>query len=331
MSQLQDYISKVKEETKGFSDIEKMRYVYINLGKKLNFDVNYSFGNSEKKKKVYYENSGNEGIEEALETNTAICKSISEIYAKVMQSLNVNMNVKTNDMDCRKLKHVYNYYIDENGNQYDFDLQQDMMNIKARMRTTHFGVETFSHDNKKLEPIVDRYTLEQIDKKIGYIDYGTKYYTDNYIELIKMPLPLFDTINQKMEFILEHSDGYIDDKIGYADRKWRMDFLLGKDVPGGEITEAKAKEKIVLLDKKDSNKVEIFNCYKGKKADNNFILGVAVYGKDTDIYLFNEDESKFEKYTLDKFASKIVDENITPIEKIKGLGKKIKENKEYEK
>ena len=146
-----------------------------------------------------------------------------------------------------------------------------------------------------------------------------------------MPLPLFDTINQKMEFILENSDDYIDDKIGYADRKWRMDFLLGKDVPGGEITEAKAKEKIVLLDKKDSNKVEIFNCYKGKKADNEFILGVAVYGDDTDIYLFNEDESKFEKYTLDKFASKIVDENITPIEKIKGLGKKIKEYKEYEK
>ena len=50
MSSLEKYIEEVKEKTKNFSDIEKLRYVYLDLGKRFSFNLDFSFGNTEKKK-----------------------------------------------------------------------------------------------------------------------------------------------------------------------------------------------------------------------------------------------------------------------------------------
>ena len=53
MSSLEKYVEKVKKETEGFSDIEKLRYIYWDLGSKFAFDLDFSFGNTETKKKIY--------------------------------------------------------------------------------------------------------------------------------------------------------------------------------------------------------------------------------------------------------------------------------------
>ena len=39
LSNLEAYIEKVKKETQGLNDIEKLRYVYIDLGKRFAFDL----------------------------------------------------------------------------------------------------------------------------------------------------------------------------------------------------------------------------------------------------------------------------------------------------
>lgn len=336
MSLLQKYIDDVKVKTKNYSEIEKMRYVYIDLGKRINFDLDYSFGNSEKKRKLYNKMTTDSEMDKMLENNIGICKSISYIYAKIMQSLGIDMKVSENEeqyeYNHKNLKHIYDYYIDKNGHRYQFDIQQDMMNIKARMRTTHFGMETPNGECKELKQLVSRHDLETIDKKIGYISEGTNYYTDDYIELIKMGIQNLETINEKMKFILENSDGYLNDPIDYADREWRLEFLLGKStIYRMKNQEEKAKENIVLLNKKDSDKVEIFNCYKGKKSDNSFKMGVAVYGNNTDIYLFDEKNGGFDSYSLDEFANKTIKEKITMIDKVKGLGAQIKKIKAEDK
>ena len=41
MSNLEAYIEKVKKETQGLNDIEKLRYVYIDLGKRFAFDLDF--------------------------------------------------------------------------------------------------------------------------------------------------------------------------------------------------------------------------------------------------------------------------------------------------
>ena len=43
MNNLETYIERIKKETEGFTDIEKLRYVYIDLGKRFVFDLNFSF------------------------------------------------------------------------------------------------------------------------------------------------------------------------------------------------------------------------------------------------------------------------------------------------
>ena len=52
MSSLEKYIEEVKEKTKNFSDIEKLRYVYLDLGKRFSFNLDFSFGNTEKSKSL---------------------------------------------------------------------------------------------------------------------------------------------------------------------------------------------------------------------------------------------------------------------------------------
>ena len=51
LSNLEVYIEKVKKETQGLNDIEKLRYVYIDLGKRFAFDLDFSFGNTKLNKK----------------------------------------------------------------------------------------------------------------------------------------------------------------------------------------------------------------------------------------------------------------------------------------
>ena len=78
MSKLEKYIEEVKRKTEGYSDIEKLRYVYLDLGKRFAFDLNFSFGNSRRKKEIYDHSGFQEELEKSMENNTIICKSISE-------------------------------------------------------------------------------------------------------------------------------------------------------------------------------------------------------------------------------------------------------------
>lgn len=41
MSSLEKYVEKVKKETEGFSSIEKLRYIYWDLGSKFAFDLDF--------------------------------------------------------------------------------------------------------------------------------------------------------------------------------------------------------------------------------------------------------------------------------------------------
>ena len=41
MSSLEKYIEEVKENTENFSDIEKLRYVYLDLGKRFSFNLDF--------------------------------------------------------------------------------------------------------------------------------------------------------------------------------------------------------------------------------------------------------------------------------------------------
>ena len=165
LSKLEAYIEKVKKETQGLNDIEKLRYVYIDLGKRFAFDLDFSFGNTKSKQKIYHKSGTLDGIEEGLENNVIICKTLAKMYEHIMNSLGINLKTIVDDSDSRKYPHVYNILKAEDGKTYIFDLQEDMRNIKAHLRTKYFGIQA----NDSLKTIVSRWDLDQIDKKIGYV------------------------------------------------------------------------------------------------------------------------------------------------------------------
>ena len=91
MSSLEKYVEKVKKETEGFSNIEKLRYIYWDLGSKFAFDLDFSFGNSKTRKQIYDHSRSEDDLNRCLENNTAICKSIAYIFSYVMKELGVNI------------------------------------------------------------------------------------------------------------------------------------------------------------------------------------------------------------------------------------------------
>ena len=239
MSSLEKYVEKVKKETEGFSNIEKLRYIYWDLGSKFAFDLDFSFGNSKTRKQIYDHSRSEDDLNRCLENNTAICKSIAYIFSYVMKELGVNIESVIDEEDFRKCPHIYNVLITEDGRKYRFDLQEDMRNIKAQLRTQYFGIPIEDEEQE----LISRAELDQIDKKQGHIS-EKSYYTDEYLELIKMHLPMFEDFGQKVQFVLENSEAYTNPKMGYADRKWRMEDLIGNENKDGLLFSKEEKYKI---------------------------------------------------------------------------------------
>ena len=83
-----------------------------------------------------------------------------------MKKLGINIKTETDDVDMRKYPHTYNVVTTKENKKYLFDLQEDMRYIKAHLRTQRFGI-SMQKDDK--EPIINRFELEQIDKKFSDI------------------------------------------------------------------------------------------------------------------------------------------------------------------
>ena len=104
------------------------------------------------------------------------------------------------------------------------------------------------------------------------------YYTDEYLELIKMHLPMFEDFGQKVQFVLENSEAYTNPEMGYADRKWRMEDLIGNENKDG-----------LLFSKEEKYKINMIDCYREIEGKKHYELCIVVNVKGgKDIYLFSE-------------------------------------------
>ena len=312
MSSLEKYVEKVKKETEGFSNIEKLRYIYWDLGSKFAFDLDFSFGNSKTRKQIYDHSRSEDDLNRCLENNTAICKSIAYILSYVMKELGVNIESVIDEEDFRKCPHIYNVLITEDGRKYRFDLQEDMRNIKAQLRTQYFGIPIEDEEQE----LISRAELDQIDKKQGHIS-EKSYYTDEYLELIKMHLPMFEDFGQKVQFVLENSEAYTNPEMGYADRKWRMEDLIGNENKDG-----------LLFSKEEKYKINMIDCYREIEGKKHYELCIVVNVKGgKDIYLFSDETNSFRKMTLEEFAEQI-ENGLVNLQGIQGLKQVLKSRKQ---
>lgn len=299
MSNLEKYIKQTKEyiQDNNLSEIEALRYIYLNLGQRLSFDTEFSFGNSKKKREIYDRSIGNENLEKNFSENTIICKSLAFILKKILNDVGINANLDIDIEDKRHCKHMCNIIRLKNGKTFLIDLQDDLENIQSHSRTQSFGLPL----NRLKREIFSRFDLEQIDRKLGYIT-NENYYSDDYLYLLKHDIGFFEDFHEKAKFVLENLEIYDNPNIKYSERYWHHQTLLTN-----------------IFTCQELSKIKQINCYKDTDEGREYIHCIAISNKDSsDIYLFNKKENMYKKIEMEEFV-KMENDGLTCLDTIQGL------------
>lgn len=232
---------------------EKLRYVYITVGKYLAKDVTffYSLGSKIGEESLEFDEIRERYVEDKVIDNKVICKSaaliLKEIYdaigidCKLMQS--TDYQIIGDEFDRFELYHWFLCCTGDDGKKYFLTLVPDLMNIQNNWQTEHFATyisyfrrsinneadETPSYLGERIyEDIMDKKELEQLDMRVGYLkksadEYGVVTPTPktglldikDYIYYENGEKESGITLNQS-PFIYENAVDYIGSKKGYA-------------------------------------------------------------------------------------------------------------------
>ena len=156
-------IAKIPE---GLSDLEKARYVYLELGKLFSFDERYWFGTGDTRNRMHRRAECVPiGFDELQENQKkkAICVSIAGTYMSVLEQI----GIKSHDNYDYDHRYVIVHIEDK---RYAADLDKDLRFIQLHLPTKNFGKINYN--------IIDPIELEKIDEKLGYFYTGEKQFRD---------------------------------------------------------------------------------------------------------------------------------------------------------
>ncbi|MGM9835097.1 MAG: hypothetical protein ACI31M_04910 [Bacilli bacterium] len=316
MNNLEEYIFELEEDLKSIpelSEIELIRYVYLNLGSRMSFDETFRpFGNSKTRQNMYkYHSRSEKDLEKCMKNNKVICKSLSYILEYVLKRFGVDIKTIVDYDDRSNCPHVYNYINQKNGISYVVDLQEDLYNIQAHYLPKNFGINSI----KEMKYIISRFDQEQIDRKLGYIS-NDNYYADEYLYLLRLTSDFIDNFGDKVKFILENIDMYSIENMGYIDLQWHHKTILE-----------------YFFDKKDfsyddsTGIIRMIDCYKYVNGVRKYINCIAIQNKgETEIYLYNRKKSRYSKINIDYFANAVKNGLIIHNCSVPGLRKVLKKN-----
>lgn len=219
MTNLDKYADELIEELNkydDFSEDEKIRFIYISLGKKLIFDLNWVYGNDFTRGSIYYKNETPEIADnyESDEKWPMICKSISYTLSYICKKIGINVEVVQDEPNSfLPYPHVYNKVIKKDGSTYFMDLYADLPNINMNRRTEFFGFIDYISPR-----IFSRKQLEEMDYRNGYVS-KAKPYTDEYFDMLKDYISRMDSIYDKILVILENPSPYLEFNLEYDERR----------------------------------------------------------------------------------------------------------------
>lgn len=309
MSNLSKYIEKIteyKNQNPDISEEKLIRYVYLDLGKRFSFDLNFFYTNRKTKQRIYANSKKKEDLEEAMKSSIVICKSASYILEYILKNLGVNIRTVVAPNDTRKYPHMYNIVNPKEGEEYIIDLQEDMENIQSHSFTKNFGLST----KPKEVAVMSRFTIEQMDRELGYID-DENYYSDDYLYLLKSDIGYFTDFAEKAQFVLGNIDIHENEDIQYQERKWHHDKIL--------------KE---LFSNEELKRIHIIDCYQGEGEEREYKNCIAVErSRGTDIYMYIVEQNKYCKITIQEFA-KQVQNGLNHEQGVPGLRQELRELRE---
>ena len=174
------------------TELEKARYLYIELGKYLRFDTNFVSAHEKKIRNKYWKKVDFDNIE----GNEFTCRQIAEMYAVLLRRAGMDAEAiykpefGDDDYDFDTTgRHMYTRVNLKSGESFIADLVYDLPFIQKELQPIFFGTLTepdFFDDITSL----DQEDLKKIDEKIGYIgkqdeEKKTIAYMDDFIIMLK--------------------------------------------------------------------------------------------------------------------------------------------------
>ncbi len=218
---------------------EKIRYVYLYLGKKFKKDVKFFYGNDDRKNIIY-----NKDIDITSRNSfSVICKSIGQIYLEAFRRIGIEAELIYNTSSKLPIKHVDLAVKGENNALYHLNPMFDLFKIQMGCKTIRFANLTQKYPEKNFS-FISHEELKKIDDKLGYTWNGM--YTDEFFDTLREEVlnrgrfkrhirEIFPDINPKdltrdfcmqykLEFILQHLD-FSDCFNGYIEAKNYYDYV----------------------------------------------------------------------------------------------------------
>ncbi len=284
---VEEIIQKIPE---GLTQLEKARYIYIELGKQRRFDTRYYYGNSSTRKRIYEEAKlARLNSSKLRNKRTITCITLSEIYKIALKQVGIDCEIVENGtFGDKHVIPIVSLNDEKRGKlRIRADLQQDLEAIQTGMSTVEFG--TINRFERNYNTINED-DLKIIDKKIGYIKED---YRDSDIDIARNKVREMNA-NESLEYIFHNSSLFANIHFnGQVERRKYYTFLLNTLIPH-------------YTDKK----VYMFSCYREKDktvrtastAENrDYTLCAFSYEKDdVNAYLYSTKEERFLPISLEK-------------------------------
>ena len=169
----------------GLSELEKARYLYLELGKLFRYELNYVTMFERKQEDIYFKPVDFDNIT----SNSWICVQMSDIYVEALKRVGVKSSTQKNpnSKDDYSMPHQYTVIELADGRKIIADLVYDLTFIQLGMKTLNFGSN--SEDGKK--DVLSQDEIKKIDDKIGYtfkVSSNERAYTEYFLGLIKQEL-----------------------------------------------------------------------------------------------------------------------------------------------
>lgn len=300
---------EIKEQMpEELNELETLRYIYIFLGKRKNFNPAYYFGNSKTKRQIYSLANRHINDEQFLtEKKNLICTSISSLFMKVAREFDINVELYREEDGNGA--HYSNIVKLKDGKIIEVDLQRDLAYIHSNRRTVYFGRLSYFWDG------LDEEELEVIDEKIGYKAKGKNYKDEDIDILCKKTKGMktqdaVDIILKDRRFLeeLKDEEGYIE----------ALDYV-------------RTTLNICLRNAPNKSHTYVINCYRDKDVWDEVLptrqYSMCVFSKQKDeqrMYLFRKKQRMFEKVSPERMK-KLIEQGM----KIDEIGPISKEFKEF--
>lgn len=279
----------------GLTEIEKIRYIYIKLGKYFVYNISFFINEEHKQKKMYHKKIDFKNIH----TRRQICSQIAYALAEGINAY-VNeakastmfrvMDRRVINREYRKIEHIATKVETSDGQKHILDLTKDLFRIQNNLQTKEFGYASYIDDDYD---IISLREVREMDNKIGYTYNGI--YMDEYINQMKQEMLNDDLVR---EYVIGNQCEKINKDTILA---YKLDFILKNlDLRNNGAIEAKdfvvyALEEI--LTPAEREKVKQFNLYK-KDSHSKMDIGIRLICGDDRIYYLRKEDRNFQKVQL---------------------------------